>query len=171
MRAALAGDEAAYRRLLADLAGACRGAVRRIYARAGRSELDVEDAVQEILLAVHVKRHTWDPALPFAPWAMAVARYKAIDMLRRRGRATHVDIEDFSDALAAPAAAESERGDAERLMERLNPRARAVVHGMSIEGKSAREVGAQLEMSEGAVRVVLHRALKQLAALYRSSDV
>lgn len=170
MRAALAGDEAAYRRLLDDLARAFRGAARRIFARAGRGELDAEDAVQEILLAVHVKRHTWDRASPLAPWAMAIARYKTIDALRRRGRATHVDIDDFAESLPAPEPRESEGGEVTTLIERLEPRQRAIVRGVSIEGLSAREMGARLEMSEGAVRIALHRALKRLSQLYRGEE-
>lgn len=170
MRAALAGDETSYRRLLEDLAHAVRAVARRIFARAGRSELDAEDAVQEILLAVHLKRHTWAPSSPLAPWAMAIARYKTIDALRRRGRAVHVDIDDFAERLPAPDARESEGGEVTGLIERLEPRQRAIVRGVSIEGLSAREMGRKLEMSEGAVRVALHRALKRLAQLYRGQE-
>jgi RNA polymerase sigma-70 factor (ECF subfamily) len=169
MRAALRGDEAAYRRLLDDLARAFRAATRAIFARAGRGDLDAEDTVQEILLAVHLKRHTWDAAAPLAPWAMTIARYKTIDALRRRGRAVHVDIDDFAGRLPAPPP-RVEEGRASALVERLDPRQRALVRGMSIEGLSAREMGARLEMSEGAARVALHRALKRLAALYRREE-
>lgn len=170
MRAALAGDEAAYRRLLEALARVFRVAARRIFARAGRSELDAEDAVQEILLAVHLKRHTWEPSSPLAPWAMAIARYKTIDALRRRGRAVHVDIDEFADRLAAPAPRESADADVAPLLERLEPRQQAIVRGVAVEGLSAREMGARLKISEGAVRVALHRALKRLAALHRADE-
>lgn len=168
MRAAIAGDEAAYRRLLTELAGALRGTVRRVFARAGRRELDVEDAVQEILLAVHLKRHTWDPALPFAPWVLSVARHKAVDALRRSGGAVRVPIDDFEDAIEAPPQADVERIDLARLMGRLDGRQRRIVQAVCVEGRSARDVGAELNMKEGAVRVALHRCLKTLAALYRS---
>lgn len=168
MRQALAGDEAAYRRLLGELAAALRAFARGVFARAGRPEMDVEDAVQEILLAVHLKRQTWDPGQPLAPWAMAIARYKTIDALRRRGRATHVDLAEVVDTLPDPVRDDGEGGDVERVLAGLQPRERAIVRGVSIEGKSARDVGDALAMSEGAVRVALHRALKRLAAIYRN---
>lgn len=170
MRASLAGDDAAYRRLLDALAQAFRAATRRIFARAGRAELDAEDAVQEILLAVHLKRHTWEPSSPLAPWAMAIARYKTIDALRRRGRSVHVDIDDFADRLPAPQPRDSAEREVAPLLERLEPRQQAIVRGVAVEGLSAREMGAKLDMSEGAVRVALHRALKRLAALHRADE-
>ena len=49
----------------------------------------------------------------------------------------------------------------------LTERQRHIVEAISIEGRSARDVGVRLGMSEGAVRVALHRALKALAAVYR----
>ncbi len=55
--------------------------------------------MQEVLLAVHLKRHTYDPAAPFAPWLFAVTRNKVIDALRRRGRRVFVPIEDFAETL------------------------------------------------------------------------
>ncbi len=168
MRRSLAGDESAYRRLLGELATALRGPTRRIFARAGRAELDTEDTVQEILLAIHLKRHTWDADQPLAPWAMAIARYKTIDALRRRGRAVHVDVDAYAEILPAPAGEDGESSDVERILAGLDPRDRAIVEGLSLHGKSAREVGDALKMSEGAVRVALHRALKRLSALYRT---
>jgi RNA polymerase sigma-70 factor (ECF subfamily) len=167
MRSALVGDEAIYRELLGELATAFRASVRRIFVRAGRAELDQEDVVQEILLAVHLKRRSWNQKFPLSPWAMAIARYKTIDALRRRGRAVHIDIEDFAETLPAPEGGEKESADVARLLAGLEPQQRAIVQALSIEGKSAREVGKQLNMSEGAVRVTLHRTLKRLATLYR----
>ena len=42
----------------------------------------IEDAVQDVLLAIHEKRHTYDPKRSLAPWLAAIARYKWIDRLR-----------------------------------------------------------------------------------------
>jgi RNA polymerase sigma-70 factor, ECF subfamily len=167
MRAGLAGDGATYRRLLEELAGVLRRMVRAALARAGRGNADIEDIVQETLLAIHLKRETWDPALPFSPWFHAVARYKVIDSLRRAGVRASLPIEDFTEVLAAPEAMSTDLGDAERLMEKLEERPRAIVQAISIEGQSTGEVARRLSMSEGAVRVALHRALKALAQIYR----
>src|SRR4051812_43936867 len=103
MRAAMNGDTTAYDRLLSDLALALRAGARRGLARAGRPAEDAEDVVQETLLAIHLKRHTWDPSLPFGPWVRAIARNKLIDALRRRGHRFHVPIEDFEETLASDA--------------------------------------------------------------------
>jgi RNA polymerase sigma-70 factor (ECF subfamily) len=83
MRSANAGDSEAYRRLLEALTPILRMIVRRGFTRAGLSGSDVEDVVQETLLAIHLKRQTWDADQLFTPWVRAVARNKPIDNLRR----------------------------------------------------------------------------------------
>lgn len=167
MRAARGGDAAAYRVLLADLGGVARAHVARALARAGRGNAEVEDIVQEVLLAIHLKRDTWDEALPFSPWLFAVMRFKIIDALRRSGLRMSLPIEDFEAVIPAPPAQDEGRQDVTRLMARLDERPRAIVEAISLQGHSAGEVAQRLNMSEGAVRVALHRALKVLARLYR----
>ena len=96
MRAANAGDNQAYRRLLEALTPFLRMVVRQGFTRAGLSGSEVEDVVQETLLAIHLKRQTWDAEQLFTPWVRAVARNKLIDNLRRRGNRTELPIEDFA---------------------------------------------------------------------------
>lgn len=164
MRAANAGDAGAYVRLLCDIGAALRPAVRRGLLRAGRSAADVEDVVQEVLLAVHLKRHTWDSARPVEPWVHAIARYKIIDALRRRTGKFDVSIDEFSETLAAeepePSASDSE---IERHLARLPTGQRTVVHTIAVEGISIAEAAERLNMTAGAVRVALHRGLTALA--------
>lgn len=164
MRAANSGDAVAYRQVLAGLAGNLRIIARRGLARAGRSGDDAEDIVQETLLAIHLKRHTWNEALPLMPWVRAIAHHKLVDAMRRRGFRTHLPIEDFEDTLGADATpSPAWSSECEVLLSRLPERQRQIVQAMSIEGHSARDIGVRLGMSEGAVRVALHRALKALA--------
>src|SRR6201981_4205137 len=99
MRSAISGDSAAYHRLLKPVPPALRAAAPRGLARAGQPVDQSEDIVQDILLAVHLKRHTWDVKAPFAPWLFAIARHKLIDALRRRGRRVFVNIDDFAETL------------------------------------------------------------------------
>lgn len=167
MRAALAGDGSAYAALLAELSRVLRAQVSRALSRMGRGNAEVEDIVQEVLLAIHLKRDSWNPALPFSPWLNAVARYKLIDALRRRGSSRDVAVEDLAEELAAPETSRDDHNDATRLVSRLEARPRAIVEAISLEGRSTDEVARKLQMSEGAVRVALHRALKTLAKLYR----
>src|SRR5436189_6470231 len=107
MLAANAGDGTAYHRLLSAITPVLRASAQRGLARAGQPVDQSEDIVQDILLAVHLKRHTWDVSAPFAPWLFAVARNKLIDALRRRGRRIFVDIDDFAETLPSETPAEA----------------------------------------------------------------
>ncbi len=171
MRAALAGDGGAYRRLLDAITPRLRAIAARSLARAGLGAGEAEDVVQETLLAVHLKRHTWDPREPFAPWVHTIARNKAVDALRRRGRRVELTIDDFAEVLSAPEVRDPTEGrDVERLLGHLGDRQRDIVRSVSLEDRSIRETAERLAMTEGAVRVALHRGLKALAALYRRTE-
>src|SRR5260370_16983428 len=101
MLAGLDGDAAAHRSLLTSLSGYLRAYYRRQLGRLGRSGTDGEDLVQEALLAIHTRRHTYDPVEPLTPWVHAIARYKLIDHLRRtRTSPRDVPIDEPSDLIA-----------------------------------------------------------------------
>jgi len=171
MRAALEGDSAAYNRLLTILAPALRSMARRGLERAGRGDAEVEDVVQETLLAIHLKRGTWDRTRSAGPWITAIARYKLVDCLRRRGAGRYVQIDDLAESLGDhPAGDDADRQDVTRMLGELEGRSLEVVQAVAIEGNSAREAAERLGMTEGAVRVSLHRSLKRLAARYRSRN-
>jgi RNA polymerase sigma-70 factor (ECF subfamily) len=175
MRAALAGDAAAYARLLTDLTPFLRILCRRSCARAGLALSEAEDAVQETLLAIHLKRHTWDASQSLTPWIAAIARNKIIDAARRRGRRAETNIEDFEHVLASPPETEhfereQDRADALRLLDQLSGKQREAIEAVSIRGESLRAAAVKLGVTEGALRVSVHRGLKTLAALYRKSN-
>lgn len=171
MRAAIDGDSAAYRRLLSSLAPALRIVARRSCGRIGLDDGEAEDVVQEVLLAVHLKRQTWDMDRPIVPWIMAITRNKIIDARRRRGNKQSLPIDDLTDILAAEGDTNSiDRHDLDRLIDKLGARQRDLVRSLSVEGRSVQETAARLDMTEGAVRVALHRAIKTLAALYRGDE-
>ncbi|KGJ02851.1 hypothetical protein IT41_16255 [Paracoccus halophilus] len=164
--AANAGDGQAYARFLQAVAPVLRGIVR---ARGRSLPPDQhEDIVQEILLAIHLKRQTWDPASPLRPWLYAIARYKVIDACRRRGIRVHLPIEDYSDVLPAeegadPLAARDDRREVDRLLGQLDPRSAEVVRALALREEAPGDVSARLAMSPGNLRVTLHRAMKRLA--------
>jgi len=171
MRAGMAGDEIIYRRLLEEIARSVRTMARGAFAHARVGDADVEDAVQETLLAIHLKRDTWDRSLRLAPWVSAIARHKIIDSMRRRGARRFEPIEDFEAVLAAPEVEDPhDRSDAGRLIAQLGPRQRDIVRSISLEGQSITATAMRLSMTEGAVRVALHRSLKMLAAAWRSAS-
>ncbi|KQV84430.1 sigma-70 family RNA polymerase sigma factor [Rhizobium sp. Root1220] len=169
MRGALKGDTKAYHRFLAAVTPHLRAMARRRCDQLGAPASEAEDVVQEVLLAVHLKRGTWDAARPIGPWLSTIVRNKLIDSLRRRGRHVNVPIEDVIATLEADEQTDAlDRLDAERMLARLRDPQRDIVRSISIDGAGVRETAERLNMTEGAVRVSLHRALKSLAALYRS---
>jgi RNA polymerase sigma factor (sigma-70 family) len=164
LAAANTGDDRAYAQFLQAVAPVLRGIVRaRGYAL---GEVACEDVVQEVLLAIHLKRHTWEQGSPVRPWLYAIARYKVVDAFRARGRRINVPIEDFAEVLQAdPGPDPTEAADMAKMIGMLGGRAAEIVRKIGLEGDSIAETGAKLSMSEGAVRVALHRALKTLALL------
>ncbi len=165
MRAANSGDAGAYEQLLKELVPALRSIARGAAVRAG-GVVEAEDIVQETLIAIHLKRHTWISTEPIGPWIRAITRHKAIDALRRRGRHVHIPLEDFQDTLPAEDTTPAyPRRDVERHLDRLPPRQREVIQAIALDGYSIRETAGRLEMTEGAVRVALHRAVAALGAI------
>jgi RNA polymerase sigma-70 factor, ECF subfamily len=168
MRLSRGGNEDAYRLLLSRVSIWLRGVARRGLLRTGLNAEDGEDIVQDTLLAMHLKRDTWDESQPLEPWLRAIARHKMVDHLRRRGFREFVDIDDYIDTLVVSQNVdESASIDTQRILMCLSDRQRQIVEAISIKGFAAREVGQRLGMSEGSVRVTLHRALKLLATTYR----
>jgi RNA polymerase sigma-70 factor (ECF subfamily) len=166
MERSLQGDSRAYEQLLVLLTVALRPVV---HSRARAAGLDAEDVVQEVLLALHLKRGTWKTGTPVAPWVAAIARNKIVDALRRRGQRIEVSIESVVETLWTETDDEGrDAKDVEHMLERLNDRQRQVVRAVSLEGYSAQEVAQRLQMSEVAVRVTLHRSLKALATIFRT---
>jgi RNA polymerase sigma-70 factor, ECF subfamily len=168
MLLAISGDGAAYHRLLKAVTPVLRAAARRGLARAGQPVDQSEDIVQDILLAVHLKRHTWDVKAPFAPWLFAIARNKLIDSLRRRGRRIFVNIEDFAETIPSEPAAEiAPASEVAAQLQSLPTRQREVLQSIAVDSASIKDTAAKFAMSEGAVRVALHRGLANLTAKLR----
>jgi len=160
LRAAIAGDERAYADFLHRVAALVRGFVRRKIVQGG---VDPEDVVQETLLAIHVKRHTWRSDAPVLPWVYAIARFKLIDAFRRRGRRVEVEIDEIAETFAEPEAETVSDRDINRALDGLPPSQRSVVSSISVDGHSIGETASKLGISETAVRVSLHRGLAAIA--------
>jgi RNA polymerase sigma-70 factor (ECF subfamily) len=162
----LSGNAAAHAQLLARMGGY----LRRYFARKlGSSDADLEDLVQDTLLAIHLKRETWDRTLPFSSWAYAIAHHKLIDLYRRR-RIRKAEPIETAEALfvTGEASTPDSRLDVDRLLSQLPERQRAVLASVKLEGLSTAEAAQRSGMSESAVKVSVHRALKTL--MKRVSD-
>ena len=166
----LAGDASAYHAFLKELAGHLRAFLRR---RLAQSPDEVEDLVQESLLAVHNQRHTYDARQPLTPWVYALARYKLVDLLRRRARTDMLN-DPLDEESVLFVAADSESSDARRdlakLLNRLPDRQRLPIVHMKLEGLSVAETAQRTGMSASAVKVGVHRGLKALAAMIRDLE-
>ena len=158
-----AGDAAAYHAFLRRLGAHLRAWLgRRLF---GWPD-EVEDLVQECLLAMHNQRHTYEPDQPLTAWVHAIARYKLIDLLRAKSsrEALH---DPLDDELAVFAASQEEASDARKdvavLLETLPDRHRLPIIHVKLEGRSVAETAKLTGMSESAVKVGIHRGLKALA--------
>jgi RNA polymerase sigma-70 factor, ECF subfamily len=163
LRAAIAGDERSYSDFLQRAAVLLRAFARRKITHGG---VDAEDIVQETLLAIHLKRHTWLVEAPVMPWMYAIACHKLIDAFRRRGKRVEITIDDVSEVLAQPEVETVSDRDLGRALDELAPGQRAVVASISIEGRTISETAHALDMQETAVRVALHRGLKAIATRF-----
>lgn len=165
--AGLRGSAADYRHFLERLGPHLRAYYKGKLARSGRMAAEAEDLVQETLMAIHTRRHTYDAAQPVTPWVYAIARYKLIDHLRRtRAALADVPVEDAAELVARDdhSAAESTL-DVERLLAQLPGKMRQAIRAMKVEGLSAAEAAERSGMSETAIKVSVHRGLKALAGI------
>ncbi|CAD6561523.1 ECF RNA polymerase sigma factor SigF [Paraburkholderia hiiakae] len=166
----LEGDAQAYRDFLEELTRHLRGYLRR---RIPQLRDDVEDLVQEILLAVHNARHTWRPDEPLTAWVHAIARYKLMDFFRSRARRDVLNdpLDDHTDLFAAPDDEPAQaRRDIGKLLEQLPDKQRLPIVHVKLEGLSVVETAKLTGLSESAVKVGIHRGLKALAARIRGAQ-
>jgi RNA polymerase sigma-70 factor (ECF subfamily) len=161
MLESLNGDAKAYARLLAELTRHLRAYYAR---RLGDAQDDAEDLVQDTLIAMHRRRDSYDPRQPLTAWVYAIARYRLIDHYRRRKVRAAVPLEDAAELFAAddiePAMA---RRDVSKLLGKLPPVRAALIRATKLEGLSNAEAGQRVGLSEGAVKVNVHRGLKALS--------
>ena len=168
MMRGLDGDRAAHAQLLSELGGYLRAYFGR---RLGPGAGDLEDLVQETLLAIHLKRETWDRAQLLTPWAYAIARYKLLDHFRRMGRKQAVALEDAGVLIAAGNPEEGAvRRDVETLLAKLPARQRALIRDVNLSGLSMEEAAAKAGMSVTATKVSVHRAMKTLGGAVSDED-
>jgi RNA polymerase sigma factor (sigma-70 family) len=153
------GDEVAYETFLAEL----QAWLLRYYRHRVPSSA-IDDAVQEALLAVHAKTHTYDRARPFGPWLTAIVRYKWIDWLRRLKRESAVPL---AKDVQGPDYGSRWRSAIllAELIAYLNPAQAEVIRLVKLNGASIQEASEATGQSPSLVKVNIHRGLKRLAAL------
>ncbi|WP_232492434.1 sigma-70 family RNA polymerase sigma factor [Novosphingobium kaempferiae] len=159
MVAAQNGHGGAYRRLLAEMSEwLTRYFQRRLPAA------DVDDAVQETLLAIHRRRHTYDPQYPLGPWLAAIAKNKWIDQLRSLARRPMDELLDDI-AVGDHEATVISSSVLASLLDELRPAQAQAILLVKVQGFSVEEASAQTGLSPSAVKMNIHRGLARLTAI------
>jgi len=159
MLAGRSGDEAAYEQLLREL----NQWLRAYYARR-LPYCTADDARQEVLMAIHAKRHTFEPSKPFGAWVAAIARYKWVDRVRDASRykalapEEETEIEDHESAAISIVAVD-------QLLGRLKPAQENVIRLVKLNGFSIARASGATGQSVELVKINIHRGMKKLAAM------
>jgi RNA polymerase sigma factor (sigma-70 family) len=159
MLGGLDGSAADHAALLRALVPMLRSFYRR---RATGSDDDIEDLVQDTLIAIHTRRSTYDRGRPFTAWLFAIARYKMIDHFRRAGRLCPLDLIEDSAVAADEAGPALARLDIEQLLETLPPKQSRSIRATRIDGLSMEEAAAASNLTTSDVKISVHRGLKAL---------
>ena len=166
--AARAGDGRAYSDLLRAAVPVMRRAAIAQLARFGRAQ-DSEDVVQEALIAIHLKLHTYDQQQRFLPWLRAVVSNKLIDFLRRNRIRSSLSLDDDDSFFDLADDRNPEEGmikrDVSLLLAQLKPPAGEIVYALKVEGASVQDVARAFKLTESNVKVIVHRAMAKLAQL------
>ena len=165
MRKAQGGDRRAYTVLLDE----CAGWLQR-YFRKRVPPHQLDDLVQEVLVAIHRKRSSWDPDRAFMPWLAAIARYRWIDHLRKVYRSAEDELGDYDAAEESEEEAVVARMSLERLFVHLPEKQAEAIQLVKIEGLSVVEASEKTGQSESLVKVNIHRGLKKLSALVEKAE-
>jgi RNA polymerase sigma-70 factor (ECF subfamily) len=165
MLAGLDGDAVSYRGLLDRLSRVLRAYFRTRLTRIGRELTEAEDVMQDALMAIHTRRHTYDRDKMLLPWVFAIARYKLVDHLRRtRAGMANIPLDDVEAlALHEEASSIESSHDLHNLLRELPDGMRNAIQSVKLDGLSVAETANRLGMSESAVKVNVHRGLKRLA--------
>jgi RNA polymerase sigma-70 factor (ECF subfamily) len=166
------GDRQAYRTLLEDVAPY----IRSIAVRCFKQPSDVEDAVQDVLLTVHMVRHAYDPSRPFGPWLLAIANRRIIDRLRRetRQKAREIVLTAEHETFATPPTnlneVISDEAALRDAIERLPPEQRQAIQMLKLNEMSLKEAATASGRSIVALKVATHRAIKGLRKMLRQQS-
>ncbi len=166
MRKVQEGDFDSYSALLLEVQVMVESYVKNSFYRFRNQVVDghQQDLVQDILLALHTKRHTYDPSQYFLPWVYAISRYKVIDFLRtskRRNAHVELDEEELVDHSAlienVPATI-----DTAAMLKTLPEKQRKILEMVKLEGLSIAEAAKRTGFSQSDIKITIHRAIKTL---------
>lgn len=130
----------------------------------------IDDLVQDVLIAFYTKRATWDPKRPFLPWLAAIARYRWVDHLRKVYEHDAKELMDDDAPINSEEDVVLARVSLDSLLTQLPEKQAEAIELHKISGLSIRETSAKTGQSESAVKVNIHRGLKKLATLVEEAE-
>jgi len=142
-----------------------------------RDRTAAEDATQETLVRVWKALPGFDGRAALGTWIYAITRNTCLMELRRRRPTVSLDDPDSAEAQHAAAsiatgpAADPERENLLRLVDRLPANQQEAVRLFYLEDRSYETVAERLDMPLGTVKNLLHRARKRLMELARPDEV
>lgn len=156
VRRAACGDIAAFEQLYRDHVGRVHGAILRLV---GMDRARAEELTQDAFVRAWQKLSSFRHESAFSTWLHRLGINTALMDLR--GRRDEDSMDNAALELAAggdvPFCA-AERGDLERAVSNLPPRARAVLVLHDVEGWKHEEISVELGMAVGSSKAQLHRA-------------
>ena len=158
----------------------CEPVVRAVLSAMVPDDSQVDDLTQETFLIAYRRLRQYQPGTHFKAWLRAIARNVALNERRRwirkaelldRHRAEVEDLLEKQMSAAVDAMADNALTAVRDCVKDLEPRARELIEGFYFGGLSVKDLAGQTRMTEGAVRVALHRARQDVAALLKKESV
>ncbi len=173
MGLSLQGNREIYEQFLTRVAGLVRGYLTNTASRRTLDGGHIEDLVQEVLLAIHRKKHLYSTDKPILPWLFAIAKYKLIDHLRLEKRRPCLQLDDNMDAAepTAPPLSEEQAFELEELLTSLSPRQKDILLMAKLDKIPLAQIADKFHMSLSAVKVTVHRTLKKVRKNQPVSDL
>ena len=156
VRRSIAGDTRAFEKLYRTHVGKVHGAILRLV---GMDRARAEELTQEAFVRAWQKLSTFRQESTLSTWLYRLGVNTALMDLRTRREEDTADAETLELAAGGdvPFCA-AERGDLQRAVSNLPPRARAVLVLHDVEGWKHEEIANQLGMAVGSSKAQLHRA-------------
>ncbi len=159
------GDEAALAVLFAEYGTAVYSLTRRVL----NDDTLAQEAAQDTFLKVWRNPRAWESSKgQFSSWLLTLARYTAIDRLRREKRQTHQNT-DLHDEIAASDDADDapalDRDQMRALLEHLPDEQRILIEMAFFKGMKHSELAAALNLPLGTVKTRVRLGLQKLRRL------
>jgi RNA polymerase sigma-70 factor (ECF subfamily) len=132
---------------------------------------DAEDLTQRVFVKVYRAIGRFDASRPFAPWVFTIARRETVNFFRARKPELTCEIPpeevDKADPAVIMAEKENEKGLWELAQSQLNRNQFTVIWLRFQDSLSIREIALRMGKSESHIKVILHRARKNLTKVLR----